>query len=269
MTTALMARLVPNPDNRDTGTESEIRELAASIKAQGLLVPPLVQAAPGQPGFLLILDGERRYRACNLLGWPEMPVTVRERAGANEIAVLRLVANCQRKDMSPVEKAEDMGRLLAAKWTRARISKETGLSPSAVAYHLSLLDLDQGTRDRIRKGTVKAGEARAAVRQVRANTARANGHKPRQQRVTVEADHFSVAHPLAEQARVRCELAGHTGRKLGRSGVSPGACGACWEAEIRADERTSSRSNGNGHLTPAAGTVTFRSPASATADLVP
>lgn len=264
MTTALMARLVPNPDNRDTGTESEIRELAASIKAQGLLVPPLVQAAPGQPGFLLILDGERRYRACNLLGWPEMPVTVRERAGANEIAVLRLVANCQRKDMSPVEKAEDMGRLLAAGWTRARISKETGLSPSAVAYHLSLLDLDQGTRDRIRAKKVTAGEARAAVRQTRAATAKQNGHKPRKP-VTVEADHFSTAHPLAEKARVRCELAGHTGRKLGRSGVSPGACGACWEAEIRADERTSSRSNGNGHLTPAAGTVTFRAPAASPA----
>jgi hypothetical protein len=61
--------------------------------------------------------------------------------------------------------------------------------------------------------------------------------------VTVAAEHFSGDHPLAEDARVMCELAGHTGRKYGTGGVTKTkvACGQCWETVIRQDERRGSR----------------------------
>jgi hypothetical protein len=112
-----------------------------------------------------------------------------------------------------------------------------------VSYYFTLLELDEGTQDRVAAGTVGVGEAMAAVRRTRARTARASGRKPRP-KVTVTAAHFSAAHPLAEPARTRCEQADHQARKLGRNPKKPwpGACGACWEAAIRADERTQARS---------------------------
>lgn len=234
-----ITRIEPHPDNarHDTG---DVTELAASIRAQGLLQPLVVCVHPWRPGAYLLLAGHRRLAAAKQLRLDYVPVIVRQ--APEEAQVLMLVENCQRVELSAVEKAEAMGRLRDTGWVPARIARETGLSVSSVNRYLALLELDQASRDRVRAGTVAVGDAIAAVASTRQSARRASGHWPPGPRrpATVPAEHFSETHPLGGRAQVRCELAGHEARKYGkRRGSTAGlACGECWEAVIREDERS-------------------------------
>lgn len=238
-----VSKISPAADNVRDGL-GDLAELAASIRAQGIYQPLIVRRHPRLLGMYEIIDGHRRYEAARRAGAQRVPVTVV--TGIVVPLVAMLVTACQRQDLSAAEKARAMGRLRDEHgYTQAQIASETGISQSAVSYYLTLLELDEGTQDRVAAGTVGVGEAMAAVRRTRARTARANGHKPRP-KVTVSASHFSAAHHLAEPARIRCEQAGHQARKLGKNTKKawPGACGACWEDEIRADERACQAESG-------------------------
>jgi ParB family chromosome partitioning protein len=240
-----ITRIEPHPANirADVG---DVGELAASMRVQGILQPLVVQPHPARRGAYQLLAGHRRLAAAELARIEEIPITIRRLPRQADAAVVMLVENCQRSDLGPVEKAEAMGRLRdVSGYTARAIAQATGLSVSTVSYYLSLLDLDEASRARVASGTVQVGEAIAAVRTSRAVTRRRNGHAPRP-KVTVEAGHFSYRHPLADAARVMCELAGHTGPKVGRGRAGAGkvACGSCWETAIRDDERQSARAQG-------------------------
>lgn len=237
-----VSRIHPHPDNARKQLRN-IDELAASIRAQGLLSPLTVCAHPHIPAAYQLLAGHRRLAALKLLRKDYVPAKIVPAPSAAEITML--VENCQRDELTAAEKAEAMGRLREQGYSPARISRETGLAPSTVSRYLSLLELDQPTRDRVRDGQVAVGDAIAAVHSTRAAARKQRGErKPGPRKVTVEAPHFSVTHRLAEAARVACELAGHQGRKIGASAGYPGACGACWEHVIRKDERTAGRVSG-------------------------
>ncbi len=228
-------RVIPHPGNirDDVG---DVTELAASIRAHGILQPLVVRPHPQKAGWFVILAGHRRFAAAKAAGLDEVPVVITHGAGAARDLEVMLVENVQRRDLSPVEKAEAMGKLRQRGYTPTRISRATGLSLSTVGYYLSLLDLDEHTRARVAAGAVPVGEAITAVRQSRAATRAATGQRPRgRPAVTVQAHHFGWTHDLAGQARNRCRAATHDGgtpRKL-PGGV---ACGGCWEATIRADQ---------------------------------
>lgn len=231
-----VSRIEPHPENarRNLG---DLTELAASIKALGLLQPLVVCAHPWRPAGFMLLDGHRRYGACKLLRVDQVQVTVRP-VPADAQAIM-LVADLQHSPLTAVERAEAMSKLIANGWSPARISQETGLHPSTISGILALNDLDQPTRDRVAAGVIPVSTAVAAVRQTRAGNRVSRGQPPR--KVTVAAEHLSAEHPLAETARMRCELAGHGGRKIGKSRDGLIACGACWEAVIRLDERAAAR----------------------------
>jgi ParB family transcriptional regulator, chromosome partitioning protein len=219
------------------GDVGDLSELAASIRAQGILQPLVVQPHPDGSDAYEVIAGHRRLAAARLARIDRIPVTVRKSASSDPAAAVEmmLVENCQRRDLGPVEKAEAMGALRNRGRTAADIARRTGLSDSTVGYYLSLLDLDDDARKRVRDGRIPVGEAVAAVRRVRARQRTRQG-KPRQAPVW-EPDHFEARHQLARKANAMCDAREHTmRRRIGRV-----ACGQCWETVIRQDQQLAER----------------------------
>lgn len=227
-----VSRIDPHPDNPRESVGG-VSELAASIRVHGIVEPLVACLSLAAPGRYLLIAGHRRLAAAKAAGLDMVPADIRP--APEEPVVVMLVENCQREDLTPVDKARAMSVLLGKGWTAARICRETGLSSATVSATLAMLELDQSTQERVRAGRVRASDALAAVRSTRAQRRQDHGAAPR--KVSVAAEHFTAAHPLAEDARVACELAGHGGRKVGRNSGFPGACGECWEDAIRRDER--------------------------------
>jgi ParB family chromosome partitioning protein len=234
-----ISRLREHPHNirADLG---DLTELAASIAAQGILQPLVVQPHPAEPGAYEVIAGHRRLAAARLARVGQVPVTVRRLPGPASSASagaleMMLVENIQRKDLGPVEKAEAMGALRNHGRTAAQIARRTGLSDATVGYYLSLLDLDDDARKRVRDGHIPVGEAIAAVRRVRARQRQRRG-APRQ-RAAWEPDHLDARHPLARKANAMCDAREHTMRRR----IGKVACGQCWETVIRQDEQLAVR----------------------------
>jgi ParB family chromosome partitioning protein len=231
-----ISRLREHPANirDDLG---DLAEMAASIAAQGILQPLVVQPDPDDPGAYQVIAGHRRLAAARLTRVQQIPVTVRQPRGPGTAAAVEmmLVENCMRRDLGPVEKAEAMGALRNHGLSAAAIARSTGLSDATVGYYLSLLDLDDDARKQVRDGRIPVGEAIAAVRRVRARQ-RATRGRPRQGPVW-EPDHLDARHPLARKANTMCDARKHTMRRR----IGKVACGECWETVIREDERLVTR----------------------------
>lgn len=217
-----VSRLVPNPGNirHDLG---DLADLTASIRAQGILQP--LVAEPRPDGKYTVLAGHRRLAAAKRAGLETVPVTIRRATGGTAKAIeVMLVENCQRKDLGPIERAEAMGELRDRGYTVTAIARAIGLTVSTVSTALALLDLDAGSRERVRNGIVKAGDAMAAVRRTRKAQRGGGTGRP----AHVGDPWFSDRHRLARTVRAMC---GHTNRPIvGRVG-----CGQCWEQAIRDD----------------------------------
>jgi len=106
-----MERILPNPDQpRKTVDEKALEELAGSIEAHGLLQPVLVRR---EGDHYVIIAGHRRYRACGMLGWEEIPAVIREETAERAIEQA-LIENVQREDINPIEEALTYQRLMDA-----------------------------------------------------------------------------------------------------------------------------------------------------------
>lgn len=223
-------QLRPHPANI-RGTAGDVVELASSIRSVGLLQPLVVMPAPALPGVYVVLAGYRRLAAAKLLGLRELPCMVRtDTASIEAQLVTMLVENVQRADLGPVEKAEAFGELRSRGMTLGKIAARVGLSEGTVSYFLALLDLDRGSLQRVRDGRIGVGDAIDAVRQTRREERRRDGYRQTGRPAVVEAQHFTTRHPLAAALAGVCD---HSTRpKVGKV-----ACGGCWEAAIRADER--------------------------------
>jgi ParB family chromosome partitioning protein len=220
-----VSRLEPNPYNRKIDPSS-LRELANSITVHGVLEPLVVAPSARAPGVWTIACGERRWRAAMIAGLQEVPVEKRVLTGTLDLLALMAVENWQRENMNPMDLAELLGRMRdECHMSPTMIATKIGKSLSTVSYHLSLLELDDESRDRVRLRAVTAGAAHAAVKTARRSL---RGRRPGR-KVAVRAPHWSAEHPLADEARARCMA--HPGQKYG------GACGMCWEEAIREDER--------------------------------
>lgn len=154
-----IAKVRPNPHQpRREFDPDGISELAASIRAHGVLQPVVVRAAGDS--FELIA-GERRWRAAREAGLEEIPATVRE-APDEEMLELALVENVQRRDLDPIEKAlgyRQMAERLGL--TQEQIAEKVGLKRATIANHLRLLDLPQPAQEAVSKGLIQMGHARA------------------------------------------------------------------------------------------------------------
>lgn len=153
--------IVPNPmQPRRVFTESELADLAASIRANGLLQPLVVRPAPGSSNRFELVAGERRYRALVSLDWTDAPVIVRE-ADDETLLVLALVENLQREALNPLEEAEGY-EALADQFgmKQAEIARAVGKDRSTVANLLRLLNLPPSIRKLVESGELSQGHAR-------------------------------------------------------------------------------------------------------------
>jgi ParB family chromosome partitioning protein len=140
--------------------EEKLRELAHSIKAQGILQPVLVRKDGGR---YRLIAGERRWRAAQLAGLKEIPALVRE-VTESEAFELALVENLQRSDLNPVEEALGYRRLMDEfGLTQEQVSQRVGKERSTVANALRLLGLPSDVKDMLADGALNMGHARALL----------------------------------------------------------------------------------------------------------
>lgn len=131
--------LRPDPGQaRKVFEDDEIAALARTLEESGQLQPILVRQVEGEPGRWRIVAGERRWRAAKLVGWPAMVAI--EHDGDPEVA--SLLENLQRVDLSPVEEARGVQRLLEDKgWSQGDAATALGKSRSEVSSTLRILSL--------------------------------------------------------------------------------------------------------------------------------
>ncbi len=154
--------LVPGKYQPRTRMDPEaLAELAASIKAQGLMQPILARAIPG--GQFEIIAGERRWRASQLAGLKEVPVLVR--VVEDEAALkMALIENIQRENLNPLEEALGIHRLIQEfEMTHQTAAESVGRSRVAVSNLLRLLNLAKPVQAMLMGGELDMGHARALL----------------------------------------------------------------------------------------------------------
>ena len=153
--------IVPSPYQPRTEFDEEaLKALAASIKEKGVLQPLLVRKT--SDGYELIA-GERRLRASKLAGLTEVPVIIKE-MNDKEVLEVALVENLLRENLSAIEEAEGLQRLIDEfSHTQEALSQIIGKSRSHIANTLRLLSLPESVQNLIKEGKLSAGHARNLV----------------------------------------------------------------------------------------------------------
>lgn len=151
---------------RQTLAEEGLKELADSIREQGVLQPLVVRPIPVIPGETQtheIVAGERRWRASELVGLETVPVIVRELDDQSALAVA-LIENLQREDLNPIEQAQSLTRLATEfELTHQQVADAVGRSRSAVSNLLRLLDLNDDVKTMLAERRLEMGHARALL----------------------------------------------------------------------------------------------------------
>jgi ParB family chromosome partitioning protein len=138
-----------------------LEELAASIRAQGIMQPILVR--PVGENRYEIIAGERRWRASQIAGLGEVPVQIRDIPDESALA-MSLIENIQREDLNPLEQAAGIQRLIDEfGMTHQQAADAVGSSRSATSNLLRLLQLAQPAQDMLMAGDIDMGHARALL----------------------------------------------------------------------------------------------------------
>ncbi|HEX9135501.1 MAG TPA: ParB/RepB/Spo0J family partition protein [Nitrospirota bacterium] len=154
-------KIVPNEyQPRKVFNDEKMKELAASIKEQGVIQPVIVHRAGS--GYQLIA-GERRWRASRLAGLKTIPALVKE-ATKRELLEMALIENIQREDLNPLEAAEAYKRLQDEfKLTQEDLAKRVGKERSTVTNFLRLLGLPKEIKQELATGALSMGHAKALL----------------------------------------------------------------------------------------------------------
>ncbi len=144
-------------------TES-LRELAESIKAQGVIQPILVRRVESNEGDAYeIIAGERRVRAAALAGLSDVPVIIRQ-VPDNAALAIALIENIQREDLNPLEEAQGVARLIREfGFTHEQAAHAIGRSRSATTNLLRLINLAAPVQQMVLDGQLDMGHARALL----------------------------------------------------------------------------------------------------------
>jgi ParB family chromosome partitioning protein len=156
-----LSSVKPNPYQPRTRIEqTELRDLASSMEASGLLQPIIVR--PRDSGFELIA-GERRLRAAQQLGWARIPAVVKD-VDDRTLLTLALIENLQRDDLSPIDEAAGYRRLGEEfQLGHSEIASAVGRDRSTIANLLRLLQLPPDVQTLVHEKRLSAGHARALL----------------------------------------------------------------------------------------------------------
>jgi ParB family chromosome partitioning protein len=143
--------------------DQPLEELAASIKASGVIQPIVVRPMPGFLHQFEIVAGERRWQAAKLAGLNEIPAVVRDLSDEEALAVA-LIENIQREDLTPAEEARALSRLAGEyALTHERLAEIIGRSRAAVSNLIRLLDLPAAVLALVDAKKLSMGHARALL----------------------------------------------------------------------------------------------------------
>ena len=154
----------PNPNQPRIHFDDEsLAELAASIRAVGLLQPILVRPKAGSTNSFELIAGERRWRASQRAGLTVIPALVRE---TDDVASVEqaLVENLHRQDLTPLEEAAAYKQLLDDfSMTHEQVAEKVGKTRSAITNSLRLLALPPSIQQLLADGRLSGGHARALL----------------------------------------------------------------------------------------------------------
>ena len=156
-----LINIEPNRDQpRRTFDEESIGELAESIKKYGLMQPIVVTK---KDDYYQIIAGERRWRASKKAGLIEVPCIIREE-DERKNKEIALIENIQRQDLNPIEKAKGFKQLMDDYgMTQMQLSEAIGISRSAVANTVRILNLDPRVIDLALQGKLTEGHCRSLM----------------------------------------------------------------------------------------------------------
>ncbi len=143
--------------------QTELEELAESIKSNGVLQPILVRPLSNSGKSFEIIAGERRWRASQIAKLHEVPVIIRSFNDETALGVA-MIENLQRSDLNLVEEAEGYRALMNNfEYTQEKLSIHLGKSRSHIANVLRILSLPKYVRRHITSGDISFGHARTLV----------------------------------------------------------------------------------------------------------
>lgn len=157
--TIRLSEIEPNKNQpRRHFDEAAITALADSIRQHGLIQPILVRSTG--TGYQIVA-GERRWRACRMLGMSEISAIIKDFSDS-ETAQIALIENIQREDLNPIEEAAAYKELMDKyEMTQEALSKAVGKSRPAIANAVRLLNMPEQVQELVKKGELSAGQAKA------------------------------------------------------------------------------------------------------------
>lgn len=198
--------------------DEPLQELAASIRAQGVMQPIVLRSV--SENRYEIIAGERRWRAAQLAGLAKIPAVIKEVNDEAAVA-MSLIENIQREDLNPMEEALALQRLIEEfDLTHQEVADAVGKSRTAVTNFLRLINLSSEVSQMLAHGDIEMGHARALlslsfeqqgsvareiaaqhlnVRQAEALVRKLLSTKPNKPGAKVDADTRSLENKLAER----------------------------------------------------------------------
>ena len=155
-----ISEIIPNPTQPRTKFDDEaLQELADSIRQLGVIQPITVKKA--DDGKYIIISGERRWRASQIVGLENLPAYIRE-ADDENLHAMALVENIQRQDLNAIEIALGMQRLIEeCGLTQEAMADKVGKKRSTVSNYMRLLNLPNEVQLALKEGLITMGHAKA------------------------------------------------------------------------------------------------------------
>ena len=157
-----ISQIIPNPSQpRKNFKDEDLKELSSSIKNQGLIQPIIIK--PIKDDQYQIIAGERRWRACQLIGMHEVECVIKNLDSTNVLEAA-LIENIQREDLNVIEEANAYKGLIDIKnINNENLAKLIGKSSSYVSNIIRLLELDKKIQQMVINGDLSMGHARALI----------------------------------------------------------------------------------------------------------
>jgi ParB family transcriptional regulator, chromosome partitioning protein len=154
----------PNPlQPRKNFSKEALNDLAASIKDRGILQPIIVRPAKNKDNEWQIIAGERRWKAAQLAGFHEVPVSVKN-IKDEDVAIIALIENIQRENLSPIEEALGYKRLMNKfSITQEELGSKMRRSRTYITNFMRLLSLPEEVQKLLAEKLISVGQVRPII----------------------------------------------------------------------------------------------------------
>jgi len=154
----------PNPlQPRKNFSKEALNDLAASIKDRGILQPIIVRPAKNKDNEWQIIAGERRWKAAQLAGFHEVPVSVKN-IKDEDVAIIALIENIQRENLSPIEEALGYKRLMKKfSITQEELGSKIRRSRAYITNFMRLLSLPEEVQKLLADKLISVGQVRPII----------------------------------------------------------------------------------------------------------